>query len=198
MAQSQSQTSPPKLSVKPTVSETSITLELLPIIDELDKYSNGTVIESDPFALIDVIFSIRLYPRGEEQVDSEDRDKIGIFLQIKNAKPNDHRKVYVSVANDEGLVCRPFVRSLHKFHADCSSFGWSHLTHSELKKNPNVYIRVKLTHDPLFIFETTGQTLENQHEHMHALSTYLGDITLVVELPEFTDDLSAPPKQKRR
>eukprot|EP01083_Nonionella_stella_P170322 579382_1 len=200
MAQSQSQRTVPKLSVKSTVTEINKTLELQPIIDELDKNPENTIINSDTITLDDLTLIIQLYPRGNDP-ESDVRNKVGLFFMIQNVKPNDRRKVHMTLRYN-GAIFGEFMHALSAFRKDGGkSYGWAHcqvLTHSELKKNPNVYIRVKLIHDPLFISKPTVHTLETQHEYMHYFSTSLGDITLVVKLPEFTDDLSAPPKQKRR
>eukprot|EP01083_Nonionella_stella_P170321 579379_1 len=200
MAQPQTQSilTAPTLSFEPTVTETHRTLSLLPIVDQLDKYPDNTVFNSNVFTLDDLTFTINLYPHGSNS-QSDIRDKVGLYLSISNVKPNDQRKVHVSVMRDDTILTG-FVRALPVF-LNGGSFGWptiGRLTHSELKKNPTIRISVKLIHDPLFTFEPTSQTLELQQEYMHFFSTYLGDITLVVKLPEFTDDLSAPPKQKRR
>eukprot|EP01083_Nonionella_stella_P156181 505400_1 len=200
MAQSQRHTATPKLSVKPTVTETNRTLELLPIIDQLDKYPENTMIHSDTFTLDDVTFIIRFYPRGNDsKSEYEAGDRIGLYLKIQNVKANDRRKVHMSLHHN-GHLWSEFWRSLHLFRSD-STYGWPHagvFSHSELKQNPNINLRVKLIHDPLFVSEIPSRTLEEQQIRMHVLSASDGDVTLMVKLPEYTDDLRPPPKQKRK
>eukprot|EP01083_Nonionella_stella_P215730 776173_1 len=201
MAQSQRLTATPKLSVKPTVTETNRTLELLPIIDQLDKYPENTMIHSDTFTLDDVTFIISFHPRGDtDNLDTEPRgDRIGLYLFIQNIKANDRRKVHMSLHYNDKL-CSQFRRSLHLFESG-PGYGWPSLgdiSHSELKQNPNIKLRVKLIHDPLFISETPSRTLEEQQTRMHVLSTSEGDVTLVIKLSEGTDELRPPPNQKRR
>eukprot|EP01083_Nonionella_stella_P292545 994931_1 len=192
----------PTLSIKATVTETNRTLDLSPIIDKLEMVHADISLDSYDFIVDDLTFSVRLYPNRKHGVD-EPTNCVGLYLEIENPKPNDHRKVYFSFHCSDGTVVRSFVRAVHEFGG--SGWGWgclSECTHATLKKNPYIHVSIKLIHDPLFITKvpthTFGEQQTQQLQKMHTLSLLLGDVTLVVKLPEFTDDLQPPPKQKRR
>eukprot|EP01083_Nonionella_stella_P215729 776170_1 len=186
------------LPLKPTVTTTNRTLDLSSIIDKLDTYPAGKGIYSDEFTLDDLKFSLKFYPQQIEQECEDGNIKTALYIRILNAKQKDHRKIVFSVRYDDRRI-HSFVDPVHLF-ADGQTWGWtkSDITQSALKQNPNIQIHVKLTHDPLVIANTTSQTLETQQQKMHDLSAMHGDVTLMIKLPEFTDDLQSPPKQKRR
>eukprot|EP01084_Bolivina_argentea_P240140 403512_1 len=157
---------PPKICVQSKFIETHKTLDLSQIMDNIDTFSQGDVIETTELNVGDIVFDIDFYPKGKlacaafpGEEDSA-TDTVALFVNVLhtrgsakgsgNDKKIDNRKMYVCIKHAYDDRCWKFMDTID--YLSSQGVGFTNLMSlSALKNHPNLQINIKLFGDPLFV-----------------------------------------------